>query len=109
MQPWDVGTYTGERTKDVLPILAKFCCDTPDKALPNGESFQQFIDRVFVGLRKASNGGFKHPALVTHHRVERSIKAYIAAGQPANHRIDKKTFLEKGEPTAHAEKVNLRI
>lgn len=109
LMPWDVGQYTGERTKFALPILAKYCCDTPDKSLPGGESFDQFIRRVFKGLRKAANGGFRHPALVTHHRVERTIKAYIAAGQPADCHIDKKTFLQKGEPTATAEQISLRL
>jgi uncharacterized phosphatase len=109
LKPWNVGDYTGERTVDVLPILARFCCDTPEKSLPNGESFNTFMDRVFRGLRKASNGGYKHPALVSHYRVERTLKAYIAAGQPANHRIDKKTFLQKGEPTGHAEKIDLKV
>lgn len=109
LKPWNVGDYTGERTTVAHPILAKFCCDTPTKAVPGGESFDSFMTRVFKGLRIAANGGYKHPAVVSHHRVERAVAAYIAKGQPADRSIDEKTFLSKGEPTAHAEKVNLRI
>ena len=109
LKPWNVGDYTGEPTRDVHPILAKFCCETPGKAIPGGESFDSFMDRVFKGLRIATNGGGKHPAVVSHHRVERAVAAYIANGQPADRKIDEKVFLSKGEPTAHAEKVNLKL
>ena len=108
LKPWNVGEYTGEHTKVAHPILAKFCCDTPDKSVPGGESFTSFKDRVFKGLRKVATGGFKHPAVVTHHRVERLLAAWEAAGQPADHKINEKVFLEKGEPTAHAEEMKLR-
>ena len=109
LKPWNVGDYTGESSSKAHPILAKFCCDTPEKAVPGGESFNTFVARVFKGLRIAANGGYKHPALVSHYRVERAIKAFIANGQPADHSVDEKTFLEKGEPTATAEKVNLKL
>lgn len=109
LKPWNVGKFTGERTSDVHPILARFCCETPNKAVPGGESFDTFMARVFKGLRLAANGGYKHPAVVSHHRVERAVAAFIAKGQPADHSIDEKTFLSKGEPTASAEKVNLKL
>lgn len=109
LKPWHVGKYTGESSKEAHPILAKFCCETPDRAVPGGESFQSFKDRVFSGLRKAANGGGKHPAIVSHYRIERLINAYLANGQKPDHSIDEKAFLEKGPSTANAEQIELRV
>ena len=109
LKPWNVGKYQGELSKDVHPILAKFCCETPEQAVPGGESFDQFKERVFKGMREVLNGGYRHPAVVSHYRVERLLKGYIAAGQKPDHAIDEKTFLAKGEPTATAEKIDLKL
>ena len=109
LKPWHVGKYTGELSKEAHPILARYCCQTPDKAVPGGESFNQFRDRVFKGLRKATNGGAKHPAVVSHYRVERLLAGYLANHQPADHAINEKVFLEKGPSTANAEKIELRV
>ena len=57
LKPWNVGEYTGQSSKEVHPILAKFCCDTPDKAIPKGESFDSFRTRAFKGFRQVLNGG----------------------------------------------------
>jgi len=110
LRPWKVGELTGERTAIAHPILAEYCCKTPDKAVPGkeGESFNSFMDRLFGGIRKICNSGYRHPAIVSHHRVERALAGYEAAGQPADHHIDEKVFLEKGEPTAHAEKMTFK-
>lgn len=109
LKPWNVGKYTGESSSKAAPFLAEYCCETPDKAVPGGESFNAFTDRVFKGLRKALNGGAKNPAIVSHYRVERMISGYVAAGQKPDHAIDEKTFLEKGPSTATADKIELRV
>ena len=109
LKPWNVGHLTGTSSAKAAPILAKFCCETPDKAIPGGESFNAFRDRVFKGLRKCMNGGYNKPAIVSHYRIERLLKAYVANGQKPDHSIDEKTFLSKGEETATAEKIDLKV
>jgi broad specificity phosphatase PhoE len=108
LRPWDLGELTGAATKRALPIVAKYACDTPDKPVPKGESFNSFCARGFEGLAdclRSANG--KKLLIVTHHRLERLLEAWDVAGQPSDHRIDIKTFLDKGDPPGHVEKLTI--
>lgn len=109
LRPWDLGALTGQDTKASLPKIADYAKNKPDEAIPEGESFNSFKSRAFEGLSEVADG---HPddkgvAIVTHHRVERLIKSWQKAGQPATHDIDIKEFLQKGEPPGSAEGVTL--
>lgn len=109
LRPWNLGEFTGADTKDALPKIANYVRNKPESAIPEGESFNSFKTRAFSGLQDILA---KHPdkkvALVTHHRVERLLKGWQAKGEPKDHSIDLETFLQKGEPTGHAEKLVLK-
>lgn len=107
-RPWDLGEYTGQESTAVHPLMVNFATKKPWLRVPGGESFDGFKDRVFSGLREICR---KEPektlAIVTHHRDERMIRAWIALGSPANEAIDLNVMFVRGEKTAHAEKIKI--
>lgn len=108
LKPWNLGIFTGKNSNEAHPELKKYIVDKPGAVIPDGESFNSFKNRAFQGVMDAltaSRG--KMLALVTHHRVERLIKAWLANGQRSDLSIDYETMLERGEPTASAELVIL--
>jgi glucosyl-3-phosphoglycerate phosphatase len=107
-RPWDVGEYTGQESMAVHPIMADYAYRKPYRAIPGGESFDFFKARVFRGLREyVGQYSAKKLAIVTHHRVERLIHAWIAKGSPANEELDLNVMFKRGERTAHAEPVRI--
>lgn len=105
LRPWDLGDLAGKTTKEALPDMTKYACDTPDKAVPGGESFNSFKSRAFKGLHDilSNEKPNKNVAIVTHHRVERLLKGWKKAGYPADGGIDTEEFNKKGEPTGRVE------
>ncbi len=108
LRPWNVGDFAGQTTKVALPQLEDYIRNRPGEPVPNGESFNSFRNRAFAGLIDALN---RHPgqnvAIVTHHRVERLIKAWQKAGQPSDFSIDLDEFIQRGEHTSSAEPIDL--
>lgn len=108
LRPWDLGNLTGKSTKEVIPQIMDYL-EYPDEPVPKGESFNSFKQRAFNGLLDAleqSNGGTL--GAVTHHRVERLIKAWIANGQPKDGEIDHDVFTQKGEDPGKAELISIK-
>jgi broad specificity phosphatase PhoE len=108
LRPWNVGIYTGQDSNSAHPELQKMAIQKPDQAIPEGESFTQFKCRVFsyLGeLLEKANG--RHLAVVTHHRVERLIHAWIDAGQPADTSVNFDTMFQHGESPANADVIAL--
>ncbi len=106
-RPWDVGDYAGTVSKDTVPILVDYATNKPKEDLPGGESFDDFAGRFFGGLAKVLDQYDGKVAIVTHHRGERLMKAWIKNGSPADGEIDKAEFCKKGEPTGAV--MNLKI
>ena len=110
LRPWDLGEYTGQESMAVHPVIVKLAIEKPWRAVPGGESFDGFCARVFNGLREIMlDEPTKKMALVTHHRDERLIKAWIALGSPASGAVDHDVMFRHGEKTAHAEQVKIDL
>lgn len=109
-RPWDVGEYTGQESTSVHPIMLKYAYEKPYTPVPGGESFDGFKARVFSGLREFM-GQYRDrtAAIVTHHRDERMIHGWIAKGSPANEEIDMNVMFQRGEKTAHADKIRIDL
>lgn len=107
-RPWDLGEYTGQESMAVHPIMVKYAKERPQRPIPGGESFDQFRSRVFSGLREfMGTQRNEQAAIVTHHRDERLIHAWIALGSPANEALDLNVMFKRGEGTANYCKVRL--
>lgn len=108
-RPWDVGEFAGQKSAEAAPKLCKYAEDKPDTPVPGGESFNSFRDRFFGGLRKALE---KHDGLVgivSHHRAERLLKAWVKGGHRPDGKVDEGEFRKKGEPTGHCEIINIPV
>lgn len=108
-RPWNVGKYAGELTKKAIPILADYAMNRPTEKLPDGESFDDFRARFFTGLVSVFEKYQGKIAVVTHHRDERLLKAWLKEGNPVNGDIDKAEFNQKGEPTGSVETLHVPI
>jgi len=108
-RPWDVGSWSGKLSKDAIPVLADYAEHRPDEKIDGGESFNQFRARFFGGVAAIIERDEGVPAVVTHHRGERLIKAWISAGCPYNGDIDIKEFNKRGEPTGEIQFLEVPI
>jgi broad specificity phosphatase PhoE len=108
LRPWNVGKLTGQDSVKTFPILTKYATEKPDEELEGGESFNSFKYRCLVGVISIlNNNPGKTLALVTHHRGERLINAWIDAGCPCDLEIDFDTFLQRGEDPATAQNLTV--
>ena len=109
LRPWDLGIYTGQPTPDVLPGIVYYIRQAPDEVVPEGESFNSFKNRSFNGVAQALKA---YPqglvGIVTHHRVERLLKAWDAIGQPRDRSLDLDTIIQLGSSPAAAEHMHIK-
>jgi broad specificity phosphatase PhoE len=106
-RPWNAGDLTGTSSKDSVPVMVDYAENHPDDPLPGGESFNSFKSRFFSGLADAMDRYPGHIGVVTHHRGERLMQAWAAAGYPEDGDIDLDTFSQKGEHTGSVTKMML--
>ena len=106
-RPWNVGDYTGVVSSKAIPTLADYAKNKPDQKIPGGENFDDFRKRFFSGLDEALDRFSGVVAIVSHHRDERLLKAWIAGGFKTDGSIDISTFNQKGEHTGSAERINI--
>jgi broad specificity phosphatase PhoE len=108
LQPWNLGFLTGMPVKDAAPFITQHVKETPETAVMGGESFNDFKKRAFTGLQEAldlSTG--QRLAVVSHHWIERLVKAWQAAGSGTDLATDPDVMLEDGNGTGTAELVTL--
>lgn len=106
-RPWNVGEFAGKTSKEAVPVLAHHADEEPDEPLPGGESFTSFQKRFFSGLLKALRESSGTVAIVTHHRDERLLEGWKAAGYPVSGHIDQRVFAKKGEPTGQVTEMEI--
>jgi broad specificity phosphatase PhoE len=101
LRPWNLGQFTGKESNAIQDELRKYVCDEPDKAVPYGESFDDFRERVLAGVRAAiETAAGRKLGLVTHHRVERLLTAWQGKGEPADGSIDTGIMFRHGDAPA---------
>ena len=91
--------YSGQTTKDAIPVLADYVRTAPDEQLPDGESFDTFRERFFETMAQILDKFDGTIGIVTHHRGERLLEAWQAAGFPEDGSIDVDEFCQPGNPT----------
>jgi broad specificity phosphatase PhoE len=107
LRPWNLGELTGKSTEDALPRIRAYI-EAPTQKVPQGESFDTFKDRAFSGLADCLDiAAGRKLCVVTHHRLERLVKAWIAVGQPVDGEVDPGVFSQKGEPPGNVEVISI--
>lgn len=98
LRPWNLGVYTGQESKKVHGELRQYV-DDGNKVVPEGESFNTFKHR-FLGTVMDILDKYKDKkiAIVTHHRGDRLMNAWLKAGGSRNENVDDKVFTEMGIP-----------
>lgn len=82
LRTWDVGEHAGKPCETSNPVLKEYVKDKPDTPVPGGESFNDFTNRSFAGIRDAIlNNKDKNLAIVTHNRVEGTLRGWEKTGQ----------------------------
>lgn len=110
LRPWNLGEFTGKESKAVHPQMMDFAMHKPDEPIPGGgESFNHFKFRVMACVKKLLE---TTPSdilfgIVTHHRVERLLKAWVAGGERPDLEIDFGAMFKHGESTGHAETIEI--
>ena len=99
-RPWNVGVMAGRLSSEAVPVLMDLAANRPDTKVDGGESFNEFKARYFGGLNATLKKHQCKVAIVTHHRGERLVHAWLAASCPVDGSIDMATFNSKGEHTA---------
>lgn len=85
LRPWNLGMLSGMSVETAAPIMQAFQSQ-PDKQVPEGESFNDFLNRWSsflkntVALAAQTN---KNYALVTHHRCLLTFDAALSNGKVA--------------------------
>lgn len=90
-RPWDLGIYTGKETKKFIDEMKDYITH-PKKMVPDGESFNDFLDRYLGGLRKIFEdikaGRFNHVVVVSHYRNLKAAQGWAEAGMDGDFKTE---------------------
>jgi 2,3-bisphosphoglycerate-dependent phosphoglycerate mutase len=83
LNTWGMGSLEGQPcSEENLQAIKDHVAKTPDKPLGGEESFNDFKDRSFAGIRDAIlNNKDKELGIVTHSKTEGALKSWEATGQ----------------------------
>lgn len=101
-RPWDVGELAGALSSEAVPILCRYAEYMPDLPIAGGESFNEFRGRFFNGLHAALQQNAGRLAVVAHHRNERLLHAWRAAGYLRSGELHMQEFNRHGHHTGAA-------
>lgn len=93
LRTWDIGDFAGKECGECEKELKQYV-DNPDKPVPGGESFNQFKNRVQVGMGKALAAGAD--LVVAHNKTDRMIAA-LEEGPAAHENFDHKGGPDPGQ------------
>ncbi len=97
LRPWNLGDLQGRKAPEIMPLMAHLI-DNPSLEAPGGESFNTFKTRAMDFVHTLGQYRDKNIVLVTHHRVERLMAAWEAAGSNREGVIKRELMDNKGEP-----------
>src|SRR5260370_21756881 len=82
LKTWNVGNFEGKPCEGNNDTLQDYAENKPDEKVPGGESYNEFKDRAFEGIREAILANKdKKLGIVTHHMVESSLEGWEKTGQ----------------------------
>lgn len=94
LRDWNTGDYAGQSVKDNLDKIHAFI-DSPNKKIPGGESYQQYLDRTIPFLKALIEDDELH-LVVTHNRTMTLLRALCKNGgeYPDNALLKRKAPVE---------------
>jgi probable phosphoglycerate mutase len=95
LRPWNVGSFTGMDSDKAADTLLLHATEKPDEPVAGGESFNQFKQRCLstvMGILQKDESPVI--GIVAHHRNERLISAWVAAGALPDGNVDIKVFTD---------------
>ncbi len=103
LQPWHLGLYEGQPTKQVLPKIHKMLTQNPTVKAPGkgakstapGESFNDYRQRFLPHLRAEIHDSVRKPGkkiLTTHYRGVKLSQAWAKAGAKPDLSVDMPTM-----------------
>ena len=100
-RPWNMGSLQGRKVDDVHHRLELYVKRYPEKAVPGGESFDEFRAR-FLGalssiLEARDDDGLPDLAIVTHSRNLKLAEAWLKDGGQGEE-VDGDTYLQRNAP-----------
>ena len=108
--PWDLGIMTGQKVKEVMPLVEYYARKHPDVPVPDGESFNAFKNRFLGAIYDLVSKDPNHDVgIVTSHRDERLLNAWLKAGAKPDLSYDTDTFLQKGIPPGGYEILKVKL
>jgi broad specificity phosphatase PhoE len=82
LKTWNVGNFEGKPCEGNNDTLQDYAENKPDEKVPGGESYNEFKDRAFEGIRESILANKdKKLGIVTHHMVESSLEGWEKTGQ----------------------------
>ena len=99
LKTWNVGNFEGKPCEGNNDTLQDYAESKPDEKVPGGESYNDFKDRSFEGIRESILANKdKKLGIVTHHMVESSLEGWNKTGQD-NPSLDlSKLFADTDQP-----------
>lgn len=96
LRPWNLGDWSGMSIEETLAKIHTFAKEFPNTSVPGGESFNSFKTRFCSTIQQLMESyPGKEICIVTHHRGDRMVDSWIAAGLN-NNDVDYDVFLQKG-------------
>ncbi len=87
LRPWNLGDFQGNDSEEAAKAMPSFVKDTPNAAVPRGESFNSFKRRYLQELKKLLRDIEVHGRsiiAVAHYRNEKMAEAWIKAQRTDN-------------------------
>jgi len=108
LKTWNVGDFEGKPCEGNNNTLQNYAEKKPDEVVPGGESYNQFKDRAFEGIREAILANKdKKLGIVTHHMVESSLEGWEKTGQD-NPSLDLSKLFEDTDQPGSVRKMTMQ-
>lgn len=100
LRTWNLGNYEGHEENHQMNNLIEDHIKNPDKPVPGGESYREFMQRTIPAIEKTKAQLDPDKSLfVTHKEVLRLYKAWLAQGKPDINKMDtNKVITQKVAP-----------
>ena len=106
LRTWDLGKYEGKKETAKVKATIHDHIKNPDKPVPGGESYNQFLNRVIPGFKEATKVLPDKALVVTHSQVLKAINEWNKQGQPDLQNFDTSKIIKEKVKSGAVEEIN---